>query len=195
MSTTTSPSQIVPILKGTGNGTGTATATVARTQDGLAFTLSPDDSPVLRPFAADIVIAYAFNLPDRLVYMNRKQLADSGMSETELHTLAVSNLPAHVSNLTFRDLDSGLFAVACGGVFEASLLLLDVLWDKFASQLPGMPLATIPARDLLFVTGSKNPGSMQKMARCSAVELAEPNLGISRSVLARSGGRWDRSPF
>lgn len=183
MSNTPNTTQIVPILKGTGS----------HATRGEPFALSADDSPVLRPFAADIVIAYAFNLPDRLVYMNRRQLAETGMSEAQLHTLAVGNLPSHISDLTFRDLDNGLFAVSCGGVLEASLLLLDALWEKFAPRLPGMPLATVPARDLLFVTGSKNPGSMQKMAKCSRVELAQPELEISRAVLSRAGGRWEKS--
>lgn len=176
-------SQLVPLLKGTG---------MAATR-GEQFALSPDDSPVARPFAADIVIVYAFNEPSQLVYMSRRQLAQSGMSEDELHALAVANLPKCLPDLNFRELDGGLFGVSCGGVFEASLLLLDPLWEQLAPQLPGLPLAVVPARDLLFVTGSKNQGSMQKIGRCARAELAQPELELSRVVLSRSRGRWEKS--
>jgi uncharacterized protein YtpQ (UPF0354 family) len=174
--------QIVPILK---------TATPGGLL-GDAFALSAEDEPVAHPFAADLVVLYAFNLPDRLQYVTQRELNAAGMTAAQLHAKAVENLPRHFQEITLKDLGEGMFGVTCGGVLEASLLLLEPLWDKLLPHLPGVPLAAVPARDLLFVIGSKQPQALKRMQQAAKVELQHAVLETSRLVFWREGGRWDR---
>ncbi|MCX9158565.1 nitrous oxide reductase accessory protein NosL [Niveibacterium sp. 24ML] len=149
----------------------------------------------MREFTADISVLYAFNQPDLLVYLSNRELSQIGLTGDQLHALAVSNISKHIEEVVFKQLDDGLYGVACGGVLEASLLLLDGFWERLTSELPGIPLAVVPARDLLFVTGSKVPGSMQKIAKCARIPLADKALALSQIILARTNGQWAKSMF
>ena len=185
MSNKYSMSQLIPILK--------STSPFAHQGEAIAF--SEEDSPVMRDFAADLSVLYAFNQPDYLAYATNRELSQNGVTAEQLHSVAVSNISKHIGEVVFRQLDDGLYGVTCGGVLEASLLLLDGLWEKLTSQLPGIPLAVVPARDLLFVTGSKVPGSMQKIAKCARVPVANKALALSQTILARTNGQWAKSMF
>jgi uncharacterized protein YtpQ (UPF0354 family) len=173
---------IVPILKGT----------AAASSGAAAFALPPEDAPVVRPFVADIVVMYAFNLPDRLQYISRRELALMGANESQLHAKAVDNLPAHLHEIKLNDLNGGVYGVSCGGTLEASLLLLEPVWQQLASYLPGIPLAAVPARDLLIVSGSNQPQAFSRIKQAGAIALADPSQEISKVVLWRQGQQWER---
>lgn len=176
---------IVPILKGTGPAS----------LRGEALALSQEDSPVVLPFAADIVVMYAFNLPHRLQYISHREMAQLGVSESELHAKAIENMPRHLSEIKLNDLNNGVFGVSCGGTLEASLLLLEPVWQQLAPYLPGIPLAAVPARDLLIVSGSKQPNAFARIKQAGNTALHDPSQEISKLVLWRQGSRWDRCPL
>lgn len=173
---------IVPILKGTS----------AASSRGEAFALSQEDSPVVQSFAADIVVMYAFNLPDRLQYVSHREMAQMGVSESQLHARAIENMPRHLPEIKLNDLNNGVFGVSCGGTLEASLLLLEPMWQQLAPYLPGIPLAAVPARDLLIVSGSKHPNAFARIKQAGNIALADPSQEVSKVVLWRQGNRWDR---
>ncbi len=173
---------IVPILKGTSH---------ASTR-GQPFDLAPEDSPVAQAFAADILVLYALNFPDRLQYITQRDLANIGMSVAQLHAKAIENIPRHITEIKLQDLGGGMYGVTCGGTMEASLLLLEPIWEQLTSALPGIPLAAAPARDLLCIIGSKQPNSLSRIKQAASINLADPNLEISRTVLSRENGKWDK---
>lgn len=152
--------------------------------------LSPDDSPVMRPFAADMVVMYAIDRPSHFEFVAMREIKARQLSEEELHDLAVTNLPSRLSHVEVHDLGGGMHGITAGGNLEASLLLLDALWDQLATRLPGEPLAAVPARDLLFTIGSEQPDAMQLISNRARTDLVEKRYAISQSIVVRRGGRW-----
>jgi uncharacterized protein YtpQ (UPF0354 family) len=173
-------SLIVPLVKGIDPYSG----------EGTAIQLSADDSPVMRPFASDMVIMYAIDRPSHFEFVAMRELKARQLSVEELHDLAVKNLPSRLSQVEVHDLGGGLHGLSAGGNLEASLLLLDSLWDQLAARLPGEPLAAVPARDLLFTIGSGQPNAMELISSRARIDLAEKRYAISQSVLVRRGGTW-----
>lgn len=178
----TQADQLIPVFKGAAQGGPL----------GDAFALSAEDEPVAQPFAADLVLLYAHNLPDRLQYISQRELRAADMTVAQLHAKAVENIPRHFKEINLQDLGNGMFGVTCGGLMEACLLLLEPLWEKLAPYLPGVPLAAVPARDLLFVIGSKQPQALTRIRQAAKVALKDPSLATSQMVFWREGGQWDR---
>ncbi len=152
--------------------------------------LAPADSPVLRPLAADVVVMYAVDRPNRLEYITNKTFDTLGMDLEALHRLAVQNLPRCLDRIQLHDCGDGVIGISAGGTFEATLLLLDDLWPRLAPHLPGQPLAAIPSRDLIFTIGSEQPRAFELIAERARTPLADRRYELSKSVFIRHGGGW-----
>lgn len=82
------------------------------------------------------------------------------MSVSQLHTIAVSNLKGLAEqNLVVREYGP-IYAAFIGGSFEASLLLLDPMWDDwFGHAVRDSYMVATPARDVLaFYDASSSKG-------------------------------------
>lgn len=173
---------IVPMIKAMGGST---------PQERMPeMQLSFEQSPASLAFAADMIVMYAIDRPDHLEYLSNEVASATGFSAEGLHEAAVRNLPSRLGQVQLHDCGEGVFGLSAGGTFEASLLLLDALWQQLAEHLPGEPLAAVPSRDLLFVVGSARPNANELIASRARIELAEKRYAISQSVLVRRGGRW-----
>ncbi|MBD9668012.1 DUF1444 family protein [Variovorax sp. VRV01] len=153
------------------------------------LTLSHDDSPVTRPFAADLIVMYAVDLPTHFQFVSYGDLKNASMTQEELHSLALRNLPTRVPKIELHGQPSR-YMVTAGGNLEATLLLLDSMWEQFEEQMPGELLAVAPARDLLFVSASGWDGALSFMQEMASRDLPEKRYALSKCVFARRGGIW-----
>lgn len=80
--------------------------------------------------------------------------------------------------------------VTAGGNFEATLLLLESLWEQVQEQMPGEILAVVPARDLLFVSASGWEGALSFMQEMASRDLPEKRYALTTCVFARRDGEW-----
>jgi uncharacterized protein YtpQ (UPF0354 family) len=153
------------------------------------FAISSDESPVMRPFAADLIVMYAIDLPTHFRFVTYRELRDASISEEDLHALALRNLPLRLPEIEFHG-EAPRYMVTAGGNFEATLLLLESLWERIEKQMPGEILAVVPARDLLFVSASGWEGALSFMQEMASRELAEKRYALSACVFARRDGQW-----
>lgn len=172
-------SLVVPLVK----------AVVGENEGGEVIELPPDDSPISIPLVAELIVMYALDYPDRFEFITKRHLQENSLNQEELHTLALSNLPNRVPRIEMHG-ESPRYMITAGGNFEATLLLLDGLWDQLAELLPGKPMAVVPARDLLFVSGSEYEGAGQFLAQVASKELEEKRYALSQCVLIREGSKW-----
>lgn len=172
-------SLVVPLVK----------AVIGETEGGEVIELPPDDSPISIPLVAELIVMYALDYPDRFEFITRRRLQENGLNQEELHALALSNLPNRVPKIQMHG-ESPRHLITAGGNFEATLLLLDGLWDQLTEVLPGKPMAVVPARDLLFVSGSEYEGAGQFLAEVASKELEEKRHALSQSILVRENGKW-----
>ena len=156
-------------------------------QDGIA--LPPDERPVVRPFAGDLVVMYAEDLSGHFAYLSHKRMRELGLDPDALHTLAIGNLPGRVGQIQLHGSAPRLLITA-GGNLEATLLLHPTLWESLAEHLPGAPLAAVPARDLLFVTGADSEEGRAFLKQMAEKELEDKRYALSRKIFAKRNGAW-----
>ena len=85
-----------------------------------------------------------------------------------------------------------MFAVLMGGNFEASLILLDCLWDdSFRQFAAGQYAIAIPARDILAFCDSSSVEGLRELQRVSQAAHSSPiDHPLSDRLYLRMGSRW-----
>lgn len=141
--------------------------------------------------AGGLLAAYVFDLPGMFRYVSAADCARLQLAPGDLHSLAVANLTRLRARPQIRQGAAAAMFVLDGDL-EASLLLVDHLWEQIGPQLPGDLIAAVPARDTLAVTGSQIPGGIAALTRAvDAVWHKSPTrLLLTRSLLIRHGDSW-----
>lgn len=128
------------------------------------ITLSFADSPVLRPIGNGLLVAYFVDEGEHFSYIQNRHLVDAGMSIEELDENAMRNLAQFAYAKAEVRQYGNIFAVICGGNFEASLLLCDQFWDTWYSELaPDGFVATFPYRDILAFGDAENASAILEL--------------------------------
>lgn len=153
--------------------------------------LDDDDSPVLVRIAEGLLASYIVDEGERFSYVQNRHLRNAGLTTNKLHDIAITNL-ANLANgrLTIRHASS-VWALFLDGNFEASLILLNDLWDQQLHQYHGGELVVaVPARDILaFCKASSADGIAELRAVIERVWPAGDHL-ISNSLFRRVNKNW-----
>ncbi len=118
--------------------------------------LPAHSQPVVRVVSGGFGVMYAVDAGNHLVFVTQGDLADSGLSADALHEKGITNLRALTQKkengrgLRISQQES-IYAVLLDGNFEASLLLVDALWDdaRLLKLAPNGYVIAIPSRDIL----------------------------------------------
>ena len=82
-------------------------------------------------------------------------------------------------------------AAIMGGDFEASLLLVDELWDESLSNLTSNTfIACVPCRDMLAFCDSKSAAGVEKLREIVSRMGDDADHPISRSLYIRRDCSW-----
>lgn len=107
-------------------------------------------SPVLLPITDGLVLAYVVDEPQGLVYVQKRHLLDAGMPEQQLHLTAMTNLGQLCADRLEVKKHGPIYGVFLDGNFEASLFVLESLWQRDLAHLVDKGYAIcLPARDIL----------------------------------------------
>ena len=140
--------------------------------------LSEEDSPVEKLFAGDLVIFYGRDLGSHYQLVSYKEIRTLNLSVAELHAIAVENLSKTEKEIRLHKGENFWFVI-CDGNLEASLLLHTGIWDYIQEQIGGDVLCSVPARDLLLISGTaKVEISALKRKTCEAVEVVDRPLSL-----------------
>ena len=156
-----------------------------------------DDTPVTEPFVADLLITYAFDLPDTFEMVRPLDCQRLGLTQPQLRQIAVTNLrkqigEVHAENLAEGKLPTPLLMLVAGNDLEACLLLLDDIWEPFSRQVVGEMVVAVPTRDLVYVTGSQSPEALQVVREAVAeAQSREKTHSLTRHLLVRRGRKWE----
>ena len=81
------------------------------------------------------------------------------------------------------------------GHFEASLMLLDDLWDEaLASYAPNGFIVALPARDVLAFCDAKSDAGIAQLHDMVKRITAKGDHPISQNLYRRQSGTWHRLP-
>jgi hypothetical protein len=162
-------------------------------------TLPEAQQPVMYVAPGGFGVMFLIDEGDHFVYASRGDLSDAGIRAEQLHEIGLRNLVAQTSKgegrpgLSIRQ--NGTFhAVLMGGNFEASLILVDALWnnDQIRQVAPNGCVIALPARDLLAFCDA---GSAQGIADLKAfARRASANADhlLTPDLFVRKAGQWVR---
>lgn len=172
-------SLVVPLVK----------AVIADDSSSTVVELAAEEAPISIAFVAELMVMYAIDYPDRFEFINGRHLRENNLTQVQLHELALRNLPERTPPIEMHG-RSPCFMVTAGGNMEATLLLHDSLWEQLAEYIPGDPMAVVPARDLLCVSGTGWDGALEFLTSVASKELEDARYVLSKCVLVRRGGKW-----
>jgi uncharacterized protein YtpQ (UPF0354 family) len=154
--------------------------------------LKHEDSPVLRDLHNGLLVAYLVDEGTRFDYLQNRHLIAAGIDEDRLHKTAVGNLYSLAERHLRIQPYGPVFSLFMNGNFEASVLLLDTVWDiSLAKHVKEEFVAAVPARDVLAFGDSSSPAAVAEL-RAIINRLASRGADhpLSTSLYCRKRGKW-----
>jgi uncharacterized protein YtpQ (UPF0354 family) len=154
--------------------------------------LPHDDGPVLKELTAELLVAYVVDVGQSFQYVQYRDLHTESISEAQLHEIGIRNLSTLAYAGKMRVSPYGnIFAVLLDGNFEASMILLNDLWDNsFRQFVIGDYLIAIPNRDILaFCDRSSPEGRKELMELVKRIENSTDHP-LTRTLFVRRGNEW-----
>ena len=156
--------------------------------------LSHEDSPVLRDLNNGLLVAYAVDQGHHYSIVQNRHLAGTGIAADDLHRIGVGNLYELAHDRLRTQKHGSVTAILLDGNFEASVLLLDTVWeDSLADQVQGEFVVAIPSRDVLAFGDTQSPETLQELQ--GVIErVYRPGVDhlISDRLYRRHAGNWVR---
>ncbi len=153
--------------------------------------IPPDQMPLTAPLAGELLVTYAFDLPEQFVMVNPANLARAGISTEEAHALAVGNLMSRLPPIEYYQ-GPGVHLAVTGGDLEACLLLADNVWDDAATRFKNGFVVCAPRRDRLLVSDGDSTEAIAAILRAAEEFFTEEEDGhaLSLQLMRRSGSGW-----
>jgi uncharacterized protein YtpQ (UPF0354 family) len=151
---------------------------------------SHGDSPVLRDLGNGLLVAYVVDEGESFAYVQNRHLLDAGIDQQILHQTAVGNLHALAEKHLRIQPYGTIFAVFMEGNFEASVLLLDTVWDvSLKDHVHEGFMAAAPSRDVLAFGDSSSSEAIAEL-RAVIARLEQADHQLSTSLFWRKGSMW-----
>jgi len=137
----------------------------------------------------ELVIAYAEDSPQSIRYLTPARLAELKLDSKDLRKLVCSNLERLLPTVDMQ-LEAGVYRIRAGGDYDASLLLLDSVWENSKLEVRGEIVAAIPARDFLIVTGSEDGEGLKVLMAIAEKVTAKAPYRLSTELFVRRNGTF-----
>lgn len=147
----------------------------------------PPHKTLTAHFAIDLV----YDWPESIRDIHGKDLEEWGITFENALDTAAKNLTAISRDEFFQPPGfSGVYISPWQDSYDAARLILPGVIDRL--KVTGDPVAVMPNRDTLIVTGSEDIKGLKKMAELASAELEKPRP-ISGTALRRTTKGWE--PF
>jgi len=153
--------------------------------------LGPADAPVQKRLGNGLVLGYLVDRGGHFEYVLGRHLEAEGLTREALHEAALANLVQRVSEGVQLHPVGDAFALILDGNFEASLLLLDGLWEEsLAGYAPSGLVVAVPARDVLAFADSASPQGVEQLRDIVARTFDGGDHLLVSHLLRREAGAW-----
>jgi uncharacterized protein YtpQ (UPF0354 family) len=150
-----------------------------------------DEVPYHSPLCGELLVTYAFDLPDSLIMATTGLLKQTGVSFNDLPPLARANLQRLLPQPQFFAKD-GCGLAYTGEGMEATLLLVDKVWNEMQPSFRGDIIATAPRRDRILMCDSADASAVAALRVQSQGffnEIDDPHR-LSTQLMVRRDGGW-----
>jgi hypothetical protein len=160
--------------------------------------LQAGDAPVFRVSSGAFGVCYLLDAGDHYTYVNRAQLEAAGMTADELHQIGVRNLAAKVKPGLKLVQQEGFYGLAMGGQFEASLVLIDALWDgALKKYAPNGAVVSVAARDVCAFCDAQSAQGIAGLRGVAERITKGGDHTLTDKLFIRRDGKWhelDQAP-
>lgn len=169
--TTIDPERIVPVLK--------PRTWIQQVNQGL--TLRGAKKPldhVFEEYNEELIIVYAEDNPKSVRYLSTSDLEALHLEKHELRPLSCANLKRLLPSPEIENRNR-TYRVMAGGDYDASLLLLEPVWNNGQVQISGELVAAIPSRDILLVVGSHDANGVKQLKLTAQTIFAQAPYALT----------------
>lgn len=151
----------------------------------------PDDQmPVTEPLVADLLVTYAFDLPDLFQMVTHADLKKMSIAPADLRELAIDNMRRGHPGIRIEE-QGPFLRVITGGDLEACTLLSVKFWNDVAEKVPTDFVVIVPSREIVLIAIDPNEAALQFLREVIAdVREAERVHCLSESLLTWRDGAW-----
>jgi uncharacterized protein YtpQ (UPF0354 family) len=176
-----SQSDIVPVVKD------------AAWFDEVSKSMGDGEPPdyVQAAFAAGLVVFYAEDTPNSIRYIDRSVFEEIGVDMASIEELAIENMLERLPEIEVVGAE-GLFMLAAGGVYEASLLLVDDIWTDTNFPVQGDIVIAIPSRDVLLISGADETEKLEDLIELTRTIHAESPYALTTTLYVRRDDEWHK---
>jgi uncharacterized protein YtpQ (UPF0354 family) len=158
--------------------------------DSTAIQLAELDFPALIPVNDELCISFVKDDGDRFLFIKNNDLKIDGISMQELQAFGLTNLEQiarqHLKIQQYQNIYIGI----CDGHFEASMILIDTLWEIDLRNLVKRNFAVaIPARDILAFCDSESELGIKQLKEIIQ-KLVDADHKISTNIFERINSKW-----
>ncbi|MFC4808636.1 DUF1444 domain-containing protein [Paenibacillus sp. GCM10023250] len=158
--------------------------------------LSHEESIAELPFNDDLIINFVYEVEDfeYFLYVNNGNLEEENMTIPEQRHYGIDNLieRANEYNLQIQEYETGCYGLILDGNFEASLILIDNLWeDSLKHYITNNFIVAIPSRDVLVFCDSQSEQAIEELKRTIQSVWEDGDHLLTNKLLIRSGGKWE----
>ncbi|MFQ6602526.1 DUF1444 family protein [Flavobacterium sp. C3NV] len=117
-------------------------------------------SHIYEPYNDELFVFYAEDRENSIHYISKNDLEEINFPIEDLKEKSIENLLNSFEMK--RHGENGYYMITIGGNYESSLILLDI-WHRENFSVNGDFVIGIPARDILFITGSKDSENLHRL--------------------------------
>jgi hypothetical protein len=140
-----------------------------------------------RPLGASVLAAVVLDSPTTMMLINDGHLDDWGVTFDEVFDAAIANLDRATERAAWGRMGTGTYASMWNDDYDVSRILLPKVID--ALEISGDPVAFVPHRNRLIVTGSDDHNGLAVAMSRTEGELDQPSQ-VSAVPLVRRNGSW-----
>jgi len=146
---------------------------------------------VWEKYNEDLIIIYAEDRDDCIHYFNQEEFEQLNIDRNTLLEKSIKNLNNVIPKIE-KIGENGDFVLVAGGCYETSLILMQTIWTNENFEVDGDIIIAIPNRDLVFITGSNNKRSIEKLQKTIPENYMNGNHSISTSFYKWQGTKFEK---
>jgi uncharacterized protein YtpQ (UPF0354 family) len=150
-----------------------------------------DQMPLMQLLCGDLLVTYAFDLPDGFRMATAADIAAVGVTKDELYGVTFRNVIRTVPEPKYLNREN-VHLMGTGQQMETSMLVIDGIWDLIQPQLKGPILVSAPRRDRLLVCDGADAQAIAALRRQTAEYFNEHDdeHRLSTQIMRRQGDDW-----
>lgn len=159
------------------------------------ITLPASAEPVFISAKGTFGVGFVIDQGDSLAYVTTGDMEAAGLSLEELYRIGINNLAtlidSHEKGLRLTPIKDGANGLLLDGHFEASLVLLDHVWEgPLREYAQHAPIVVIPSRDVCAFCDTGSPTGVAVLRGVIERVSASGSHLISDKLFIRNGERW-----